>query len=305
MIKRFIKRFIKDFQDEKKRMIGLSHFLNIRNKYVDITELSDVDYKIFSQNGEDGIIDYILYSLKIKKPKFIEIGIGDYTESNTRFLFETRSLKGLVIDCISNLKKKINEQVKTWKGELTIEEIFISSKNILDTLEINDFKEVDIFSIDIDGTDYWILNRLEKNFSNIVIIEYNSLFGPDLEVTVPDIEGFSRNNYHFSNLCYGMSLKAAIRLMDEKNFYFLGTNNLKNNAFFISKKFPKESYFPNLKIESFEEATNSFLSEGRDQTGNLNYLKGNKKINQIKDCEVVDLKNKDNNKIKIKELLSI
>ena len=104
MIKKLVKKLIKNFQDEKKRMIGLSHLLNIRNKYINITSLNDVDYKIFSQNGEDGIIDYILYSLQIKKPKFIEIGVGDYNESNTRFIFETRSLKGMVIDCISNLK---------------------------------------------------------------------------------------------------------------------------------------------------------------------------------------------------------
>tara|TARA_B100001175_G_scaffold205549_1_gene174491 strand:+ start:912 stop:1826 length:915 start_codon:yes stop_codon:yes gene_type:complete len=303
MIKKFIKKFIKNFQDEKKRMIGLSHLLNIRIKYKNITSLNEVDYKIFSQNGEDGIIDYILYSLEIKKPKFIEIGVGDYTESNTRFIFETRSLKGMVIDCISNLKKQINQGIKTWKGELTIEEVFISSKNILDILESQNFGKVDIFSIDIDGTDYWILNKLERDFSNIVILEYNSVFGENLEVTVPDIEGFSRNNYHHSNLCYGMSLKAAINLMEGKNFYFLGTNNLKNNAFFISKKFSKDSYFPNLKIESIKDATTSFLSESRDQNGNLNYIKGSGKINQIKDCDVVDLRNKGHSLKKIKEFL--
>ena len=40
--------------------------------------------KCFSQNGEDGIIDYLLHSLKIDKPKFVEIGIGDYSECNSR-----------------------------------------------------------------------------------------------------------------------------------------------------------------------------------------------------------------------------
>ena len=57
-------------------------------KYNKVKYLSEVDYKIFSQNGEDGILDYLLYQLKIEKPKYIEIGVGDYTESNTRFIFE-------------------------------------------------------------------------------------------------------------------------------------------------------------------------------------------------------------------------
>ena len=61
-----------------------------------IRNINDLDYKIFSQNGEDGIIDYLLHALKIDKPKFVEIGVGDYSECNTRFLFERTSPKGLI-----------------------------------------------------------------------------------------------------------------------------------------------------------------------------------------------------------------
>ena len=88
-------------------MIGSSHLTQMRIKYQKITNLRDVEYKIFSQNGEDGIIDYILYCLNINKPKFIEIGVGDYSEANTRFLFETRSPKGLIVDCEKNLAQNI------------------------------------------------------------------------------------------------------------------------------------------------------------------------------------------------------
>ena len=37
-----------------------------------IRNINDLEYKVFSQNGEDGIIDYLLHSLKISKPKFIK-----------------------------------------------------------------------------------------------------------------------------------------------------------------------------------------------------------------------------------------
>ena len=46
--------------------IGLSHILNIRDKYKKIKNINDLDYKVFSQNGEDGIIDYFLHSLNMK-----------------------------------------------------------------------------------------------------------------------------------------------------------------------------------------------------------------------------------------------
>ena len=77
-------------------MIGLSHFLSLRKDYSNISLLSDVDYKVFSQNGEDGILDYLLYQLEYKT-KVLEIGAGDYTEC-TRFIFERYSACGTIID---------------------------------------------------------------------------------------------------------------------------------------------------------------------------------------------------------------
>ena len=59
-----------------------------------------------------------------------------------------------------------------------------------------------------------------------------------------NIENFNRTEYHFSNLCFGMSIKAAINLMKKKNYYFIGTNLMRTNVFFISKDYSKEEYFP-------------------------------------------------------------
>ena len=62
IIKNFLYRFfLKDFQNRKLFMIGLSHILNMRKNYKNITNFNDLDYKIFSQNGEDGILDYLLF----------------------------------------------------------------------------------------------------------------------------------------------------------------------------------------------------------------------------------------------------
>ena len=86
-------------------MIGNSHFLNMYQKYNKVKYLSEVDYKIFSQNGEDGIIDYLLYSLNLEKPKFLEIGIGDYSESNTDLYFKEHLL--MVVIIYLNLEEKL------------------------------------------------------------------------------------------------------------------------------------------------------------------------------------------------------
>ena len=310
-MKKFIKKllfglFFKKYQNNKLYMIGNSHVLNMRDKYHKIKKLFEVDYKIFSQNGEDGILDYILYQLGIQKPKFLEIGVGDYSECNTRFIFEKCSSKGIIIDSLDNLEERVKKNVLLWKGELNIINKSINSENILKILNENDtLNQLDLFSLDIDGIDYWIIEKLPKDFSKIAILEYNHIFGNNLKVTVPNIENFDRSVYHYSNLCFGMSIKAAIEIMEKKNFYFVGTNLFKNNAFFVSKNYPKNKFFQNLIIEDPTYSANATFRESRDIKGNLNYLSGKKKIQEISDCEVVELVDSDYKKVKIKDLFNL
>ena len=110
-------------------------------------------------------------------------------------------------------------------------------------------------------------------------------------------------NYHYSHLCYGMSLKALINLMVKKNFYFIGTNSIRNNAFFISNDYPKSEYFDKLKIEDINYYVDSNIRESRDSLGKLNYLSGKKKLKEIYDCEVIDLSSDVEKKVKIKDII--
>ena len=295
-MKNVLKKLFKIYNEKKNYSIGLSHFVKISPNYSQYKNLNNLDYKVYSQNGEDGILDYFLSCLNIDKPKFVEIGIGDYSECNSRFIFERTSPKGLVIDCIENLKKKVSKNVKLWKGDLKIINEKINSNNIIDILNNNSFlDELDLFSLDIDSTDYWVLKKMSNNFSKIAIIEYNSVFGPDLKITVPNIDNFNRNEYHFSNLCFGASLRAIIDLMEEKNFKFVGTNLARCNAFFILEK-----YLDKINVEipnknNLSNHTDSNIRESRDQSGKLNYISGDERIKSIYECDIVDL---NDNKIK-------
>lgn len=303
IIKKFKELIFKNYLEKRLYMLGSSHFIKSRTYYKNIKSLSDTEFKIYSQNGEDGILDYLIFSLGIKRPKFIEIGIGDYSESNTRFIFERTSPKGMVVDSIPNLENKIKKRIKIWKGDLKIVNKEINSDNVLDTLKKDQMMvDLDLFSIDIDGIDYWILDKLPKNFCKIAVLEFNPTFGSQINITVPNIKDFNRTNYHYSNLCFGMSFQAALKLMEKKNFYFIGTNLFNNNAFFISKDYPIKKYFPKLVVERSSFTGISHFRESRDISGNLNFLSGNDKIKEILNCNVVDL---NNNKLKkIKELIN-
>ena len=274
-----------------------------RNKYDEVGDLIETEVKIFSQNGEDGIIDYLVHKLKVDKKNFVEIGVGNYRESNTRFLYNRYHPKGLIIDYIDDMKKKVTKHVNFWKGDLRICNQKIDADNILDILNKNCDYEIDFFSIDIDSIDYWIIKKLKNDISKIFVAEYNPVFGAELEVTVPNISGFERSKYHYSYLCYGMSLKALINLMDQKGYYFIGTNLQKINAFFILKEFKKEVFFKNIKIKSLDNYTNSNIRDSRDINNNLNFLSGNNKFKEIEDCEVINLKDNKNELVKLKDLI--
>ena len=274
-----------------------------KNRYEEVTDLNEIEVKIFSQNGEDGIIDYLVNSLKLNTKNFVEIGVGSYRESNTRFLYNKYHPKGLIVDFIDDMEKKVKPFVNLWKGDLRICNKQINSENILDTLNQSCDYEIDIFSIDIDSIDYWIIEKLNKRISKIFVAEYNPVFGSDIEVTVPNISGFERNKYHYSNLCYGMSLRALINLMDKKGYYFIGANLQKINAFFILKDFKKEEFFKNIEIKSLDNYTNSNIRDSRDENYKLSYLSGDKKIKEIEECNVINLKDKKNELVQLKELL--
>ena len=309
IITKFLRKLNLDriFFDKLFFNIGLNQISENRKNYKNIDNIQKIELKIFSQNGEDGIIDYLLIKLKLipHSTNFIEIGVGDYRESNTRFIYNRFHSKGVIIDCIDDMKKKVKPHVNLWKGDLRICNSFINSNNINEILKKNCDFDVDVFSLDIDGIDYWIIQKLKKNISKIFIAEFNPVFGPKLKVTVPNIDDFDRTNYHYSNLCYGMSLSALIDVMKEKNYYFVGTNLQKMNAFFVSNDFNKKDFFENLEIKSLENYTNSNIRDSRDINNNLNYLSGfEKKIKEIENCEVINLEKNKNDLVKIKDLIS-
>ena len=283
--------------------LGLNNLLIMAERYDNITKLEQAECKIFSQNGEDGILNYIICKLEIEKPNFIEIGVGSYVEANTRFIYDRFASKGLIIDVEKNLKKKVFSNVNSWKGDLRVVEEKISTDNINNIISENcDFK-IDIFSLDIDSIDYWIIDKLDANISKVFVAEYNATFGSSLEITVPNLENFNRKDYHYSHLCFGMSLRALINIMTKKNFSFIGTNSVRNNAFFISNNYPIDKYFKNLEIEDINYHVDSNIRESRDLEGNLNYLTGQKKIKEIQDCEVINLSSNVKKRVKIKDII--
>lgn len=285
--------------NDLKFLIGNSFLKTERYNYNKYKYIEESYYRIFSQNSEDGVLDYLLYCLNLKDPKFCEIGTEDYQEANTRYIYEKNSGTGFIIDCISNYKFKVQKNLRLWRGNLNVIEKKISPDNVIEIF--NSYKildNLDLFSLDIDGIDYFVLEKLPNKFSKIAVIEYNALFGDKYAISVPNLENFDKNEYHYSQLCFGASLRAIINLMKTKDFTFIGCNEINNNAFFLNNDFLNHYKLTIPNTDNLKKYTELRKRDSRNEYSFINYLNLHESMKIIEDCEVLDLQDNSLKKFK-------
>ena len=281
--------FKRIFEEEIHKELTLkAKVLSLKNKGLKkIKDLSEVEFQVYSQWGEDGIIDWLINKLPTVSKTFLEIGTQDYKESNTRFLLTNRNWDGFLIEGDESAVKKIKSQRIYWKHNLKVRNKFITKDNINDVVQsLNVPKKLGLLSLDIDGIDYWVLKELSVINPSIIICEFNSLFGEKNSITVPYKKNFIRSKEHYSNLYYGASIQAFVGLMKKKNYHLLGTNSAGNNAFFIRKNLWKYMSKIILKKKIFK----SKFRESRDQKGSLNFLDKKNSLKLINNKYIIDLK---------------
>lgn len=198
--------------------------------------LQAAEFKVFSQFGDDGIIQYLIRYLKIEPQTFVEFGVGDYRESNTRFLLMNNNWRGLIIDGNKASMDKIKQDPVCVFYGLTAVCDFITRENINDILTRHGFAgPLGILSVDIDGNDYWVWQAIEAVDPMVVVCEYNSTFGSRAAVTVPYRRDFQRYEAHPSRLYYGASVAALCSLASRKGYACVGSNSSGNNVYFVKR----------------------------------------------------------------------
>ena len=264
--------------------INTRQIVNIKK----LNSLKEAEFRVFSQWGDDGIIQYLINKIPIINHTFVEFGVEDYTESNTRYLLMNDNWKGLVIDGSYSNICNIKSSYYYWMYDLTAVCSFIDTDNINNTLLDNGFKgDIGILSIDIDGNDYWVWKAISVISPCIVICEFNSVFGDQHSITVPYNPSFQRTEEHCSNLYFGASLTALKELASEKGYSFIGANSSSVNAYFI-----KSDLLQYLDIDHFDiDYYSSKCRESRDRDGNLTFLSGASRIKEISKKSVINLSN--------------
>jgi len=217
--------------------------------------LSRHSVSVFSQYGEDGILELIRESLNLIRPRILEFGAGEFVECNSRFLSRSRLAQAYLIDSNPNLQNQVLNSIEAKRTEIipVVEWVTIENARVLFASACEKMGGIDILSIDLDGNYYWVLNSLDLNEVKVIVVEYNPFFGVGT-LAVPYDAKATRHSRHESGDVYGASLVSYIHLLKRRGFEFLGTNEVKTNAFFVQSsskslfkvKFPTERDFLSL-----------------------------------------------------------
>jgi len=192
-------------------------------------DLTAYEFRVFSQNGEDGVIAELLRRCGVGERFFVEFGVGNGSECNTAFLAHTMGWSGIYFEPHApsyqalEFRYRNNRRVTTMTNAITAEnvEAQFAAAGVPE--------EPDILSIDIDGNDYWVWKAIKTYRPRIVIIEYNSALDPAVALVQP--YGQAQGWDHSSG--YSASLAALEVVAKEKGYRLAHTESLGANAFFL------------------------------------------------------------------------
>ena len=198
-----------------------------------LDKINQYEYKITSQNNEDGIIEHIFKKIPNNK-YFFEIGFDLYEFNSLNLIMN--NWNGVLIDqnmeeylALKSLLKYFFPESKT----ITLNEKIL--KENINEIVLSNQKEkiIDFFSVDVDGNDYWILESLDLKNINVICCEYNHWLGNNTKKAIPyNPEHKFKNDGYF-----GASLLAIHDLLVSKDFCLVAVESSGSNAFFVKNKF--------------------------------------------------------------------
>ncbi len=200
------------------------------------------EFSGFSQHGEDGIVDYLCSKLLAPNLHFFEIGSANGLENCTAWLALARGYAGVMVEGSSDLSKQCEETLRGRVWNIQTVNLMVNVENVSSLMKACPHPDPDVFVIDIDSMDYYVLKRiLELNYRpKLILAEYNSVFGPEMAVTVSYQSNFDRWQMHPSGLYYGVSIAAWRKLLAPYGYQFVTVDSSGCNAFFIDPAaFPK------------------------------------------------------------------
>ena len=203
-------------------------------------DLTQRELRVFSQNGEDGVIEAILRGIGTLTQTFVEFGIESGIEGNCVFLADVLGWDGLFMEgdrdryAFLEAKYRLRGGVRTVCAD-------VGPHNINALLRAAGVpSQLDVLSVDVDGIDYWIWKAIDAVRPRLVVIEYNAALDPDQRLVQPLEPRVSWDGTDY----FGASIGALRTLAHTKGYRLVHTDLAGVNAFFVAQElagqFPPE-----------------------------------------------------------------
>jgi hypothetical protein len=234
------------------------------------------EFSGFSQNGEDGIIDYLLQNTLDRNRYFIEIGASDGLECNSAWLAIARRFGGLMIE--GNKKSCQRAALLYSQLNLGVDCIgaFLTKENVARILESALYRDPDVFSLDIDGNDYYIAEAImNAGFRpKVFVVEYNSALGPTNAVTIQYRDEFDFVKAHPTQLYYGVSVSGWRKFFARYGYSFVTVESNGVNAFFVQPSQFDAGFLDRVRGSTFRENFYQFKKFKRSWEAQLKSIEG-------------------------------
>ena len=193
----------------------------------------DIEAQIYSQHGEDGIIELLLKYVHNPNYDYIDIGASDGRKRSNTYRLAKKRYRGWCVERRPKIARRLRARYDKERLTYTLFDNFVTLK------WVKKFgpglpQSPDFLSIDIDSVDWYIVQAMFRIAMRPVVIcvEYNASFGPDETVTVPYRDEF-RPKHKYRNLYFGASYRAWRLLMDAQGYEFVCCDLSGTNAFFV------------------------------------------------------------------------
>ena len=233
-------------------------YRDLARRGAELPEFADVEFRTYSQNGEDGILLYLFSLLGTTNRTVVEICAGDGYECNAANLLINHGWKGLLVDGdaaqVASGRQFYATCRNTWIAPPTFVHEWITAENVNGSVARQGFGgSIDLLSLDLDGNDYWIWKALDCVIPRVVIIEFNNACGPDRSLTIAYRPDFRLDLSCRPYRC-GASLTALTKLARSKGYRLVGTDSRGVNALFVRDGLG-ESVLPERSVADCYERT--------------------------------------------------
>lgn len=230
-----------------------------------LPKFNSVAFREYSQFDEDGIILYLFAVIGFTNRYCLDVAFAKPYGANTTNLLLNWGFGGTLI--CGDEKEKLNAEDffklngNTWLLSPQILQSWVTAENIYDTLTKNNVpKEIDFFSLDMDGVDYWVLKNVLKTISpRVIVVESHNIWKAEKSVVAKYDKDFDRFKIHEDY--FGASILAYVKLMKEYNYKMVACNKYGFNIFFVKESLC-ENYLPEITAEDcIKDLPNYYIEE--------------------------------------------